>query len=397
MSLKRGREEEGNGSDAANASLAALLIAQVRAVLNKQPSTEALYDLLRIATPELNLEDVRNEEQRASAWKKLQARIHPDKHLGGTQDASTGAFQDAKNFFDQCVKMLGIGVKLGAKATVSMASGDASNRFPATFHTMEKWAHTEYGSSLDSVLDTRAHGDRFAAAACVNIRGSIVHGKKIELAWDTSFVEGDTASFGGGFIRLETERAIKEQLQLKGPVVSENFVLRHDFVRRGSYADSFDLSQFEDGKTLPVLIVGWEMTMTGEAWIVRGPHAPHYDVKIARGQFGIEESVLAPKSSFENQAWQPGPYLKWNFDLHSDWKQWPASGGTVSWTDLKKLLVELKMDGSSILSIVGKECTVQDVHVAASSRRAKITDLLLVDKLEAAGDKCFNLSVSFVD
>lgn len=64
-----------------------LILGQVESILrDKPPSRQALYDLLKIATPELKLHTVDNIHEREHAFKALKVIIHPDKHAKALQD-----------------------------------------------------------------------------------------------------------------------------------------------------------------------------------------------------------------------------------------------------------------------------------------------------------------------
>jgi hypothetical protein len=58
-----------------------LILSQVEAVVHDKPAgRQSLYDLLRIATPDLKLHMVDNTSQREHAYRALKVLIHPDKY-----------------------------------------------------------------------------------------------------------------------------------------------------------------------------------------------------------------------------------------------------------------------------------------------------------------------------
>ncbi|KAL3798814.1 hypothetical protein HJC23_004602 [Cyclotella cryptica] len=93
-----------------------LLLDTVSTTIAQPPSSSALIELLRVATPDLlpsssNTnqrhkadETVRNASQREKLLRTLQSRIHPDKHLA--DERATALFQEVTLFYERCVKAI---------------------------------------------------------------------------------------------------------------------------------------------------------------------------------------------------------------------------------------------------------------------------------------------------
>mmetsp|Transcript_19580 Transcript_19580/g.36007 ORF Transcript_19580/g.36007 Transcript_19580/m.36007 type:complete len:356 (+) Transcript_19580:155-1222(+) len=94
-----------------------LLLDTVETIIAQPPSSSSLIELLRIATPKLLAASsnskqwqqadakVRIASQREKLFKKLQLRIHPDKHAG--DERATKLFQDVTSFYGSCVDAMG--------------------------------------------------------------------------------------------------------------------------------------------------------------------------------------------------------------------------------------------------------------------------------------------------
>ena len=62
-----------------------LILKQVQCVIEKQPSSETLYELLKITNPSLEESVLDSEIQMKQAYSELRLRIHPDKHRGSKE------------------------------------------------------------------------------------------------------------------------------------------------------------------------------------------------------------------------------------------------------------------------------------------------------------------------
>ncbi|CAD7951514.1 unnamed protein product [Amoebophrya sp. A25] len=203
----------------------------------------------------------------------------------------------------------------------------------------------------------------------LNLRGAIVHGRAIGLpfqhttnlterglkgsltgTWLGESAQERLAAFGGAKV-LSSRAAIKRELMERGPVVSTSFRLEQIFAERSGHL--FDLRRV--GNTHDLIIVGWEIGLCGECWLVRardtysrgvfgawcrdekaattatttggttaqlgsgdpnstssGSGTPPDVFPIGFGQFGIEDRVVSLQSNsmlVNSITWQPGPYL----------------------------------------------------------------------------------------
>jgi spore coat polysaccharide biosynthesis predicted glycosyltransferase SpsG len=90
-----------------------LILSQVEAVVHDKPAgRQSLYDLLRIATPDLKLHMVDNTSQRESAYRALKVLIHPDKHRKALRNDDkemarvTRIFQETSAYYNVCCARL---------------------------------------------------------------------------------------------------------------------------------------------------------------------------------------------------------------------------------------------------------------------------------------------------
>jgi len=90
-----------------------LILAQVESVVHdKPPGRDSLYDLLKIATPELKVHAVDNTSQRESAYRSLKILIHPDKHARALRNEPnelrrvTKVFQETSAYYNACCARL---------------------------------------------------------------------------------------------------------------------------------------------------------------------------------------------------------------------------------------------------------------------------------------------------
>ena len=90
-----------------------LIFAQVESVVHEQPpGRSSLYNLLKIATPELKIHAVDNTSQREQAYRALKILIHPDKHAKALRDDRkemqriTGIFQETTGYYNTCCARL---------------------------------------------------------------------------------------------------------------------------------------------------------------------------------------------------------------------------------------------------------------------------------------------------
>jgi len=216
---------------------------------------------------------------------------------------------------------------------------ELSENFPDEFQVSLKWNHI-VGVSVSNVkVESEEDVSRVMACRCINIRGSIAHGKRPGLMYEAQDVthcnvEEIFNTFGEGIRTFETVRAIKRELLSRGPVVSTSFKLTKGFAQKNELSTSYLMSQI--GETHPVLITGWKLTEFGEVWIVNNLDSK--DHIIAFGHFDIDKLCMAPRSTFENTPWQVGPYFDHDFSrVAGDWRNWPNLKMYLKSPDLERL------------------------------------------------------------
>lgn len=200
----------------------------------------------------------------------------------------------------------------------------------------------------------------------------------------------------GGSKELISIDEIKEEIMNSGPVVSVSFRLWKDYWMQLHHGDSDGSTNLDDDDDVEddkgshskppqdhskllsgrkrwkqafakdcmdqiheLLIVGWCLTPYGEAWQVLpllqdgegslGSHHPdatstpkaayvnHELLQIGFGQFGIDDTVLAPVKSMERISWQPGPYFESDFADIADWREWTEMDLPIAEGELKVL------------------------------------------------------------
>ena len=150
----------------AESKFADLLLDQVEAVLAQDPSEESLYELLKIASPNIERSAISRDHQKH--FKKLKFQVHPDRHTGNSERANK-LFQSMADFYEQ--------------ALVSSQSGHTKrekrkNQYPVHFISSEKWAYIK-PRGMKSMPTEKSIGS-IVAIQCIAARGCIAHGKKIE-------------------------------------------------------------------------------------------------------------------------------------------------------------------------------------------------------------------------
>lgn len=86
------------------------------------------------------------------------------------------------------------------------------------------------------------------------------------------------------------------------------YLASQTFLSAGEYSHS--LLRSCAGKVHELLIIGWKLTAFGEVWLAKPLNGQVEPIRVAFGQFGIDNLVLAPKKSFENTPWQPKPFFE---------------------------------------------------------------------------------------
>lgn len=146
---------------------------------------------------------------------------------------------------------------------------------------------------------------------------------------------------GGGSKVLDTVDEIKEELTKRGPVVSTSFVPSKEFVSTSDHKSAFLKKRV--GKPHELLIIGWKLTPTGEVWLVK-PLRGESIIQLAFGQFAVDDVVMAPESSFQNEHWQEGPYaLTATFGSQTEWAStWSGAITSLTAGELQTFAIDLR-------------------------------------------------------
>ena len=375
-----------------------LFLEQIRLILEKDPSKESMHEMLKMASPYLTEADVMVSATREKAFKTLQLRIHPDKHAD--KDTATQVFQDVQTFYDRCCQSLSSARPRKKKS----ASPTSAKDFPQEFHVEDQWSFLHM-SSLEPVVNTSSFNQKelplLIAARCMNARGAIAHGKTTGLNYSIdqlrthvcATVEDAFAYVGGGTKRLHDVDEIKEELRKNGPVVSTSFTLDRGVAAAGECENTFAHQRI--GKTHELLIVGWKLTAFGEVWLAKplysGPTVNENPIRIAFGQFDIDEECLAPKASFENTPWEAGPYFDHELSRVPEWRTWHGVEMRITSLDLEKLAGCFD-EGFYSAILNKKRFVIRDEAKFAHSRAAYLTEVTW-NKAE----KKWKVSASFID
>eukprot|EP00449_Zooxanthella_nutricula_P033053 CAMPEP_0198493752 /NCGR_PEP_ID=MMETSP1462-20131121/4208_1 /TAXON_ID=1333877 /ORGANISM="Brandtodinium nutriculum, Strain RCC3387" /LENGTH=425 /DNA_ID=CAMNT_0044222465 /DNA_START=99 /DNA_END=1376 /DNA_ORIENTATION=- len=214
-----------------------------------------------------------------------------------------------------------------------------------------------------------------AAMTCLNMRGAIALGRAPEAYFtlDQMYMlarrkKGEGGNVGpifrqyfGGYRWLDTVDKIKEELLCRGPVVSTDYKCTKAFNGRDSAAFTPGSKSPEEDHCYQglhsMVIMGWDMEKTGQVWIVRNSWGPgSRNIKIAFGQFGIDENVIAPGESI---AWETRPAVSvqsmGRFEFNNLCFAASSSSATTGLVDLSTL--------------VGKHVRSVGKHVRSVGRR----------------------------
>lgn len=391
-----------------------LVLDQVEAVLRREPSADALYDMLRIASPLLDKASLKQEHLKL--FKNLQTKVHPDRHVNSVKRAND-LFQALDPFYAKCVKMLDVisprtispsttSAKKRGRSPAHDSFDDSclkekrikrSSAFPLKFHVNDNWKHLSEAMLLnhpqDVKLPNRDTLGSSVAYKCINMRGAIAHGRAPSVmyyATGSALTNTVQEHFGknGGYYKLSSVDRIKQELMTRGPVVSTSFVLMPSFFnakesRNRSYLKSLLYDKH------PVILLGWENTELGEVWNVcpllqNVGNASVLSLmdKVAFGQFGIDDECLAPVSAFGSWTWQVGPYFKCKLEsiYYDMWGfQLPGMNLAVTQEQLSQLIDTL--GGDIIQAATEKKLfTLQNVLKPAHSRSC------LLEKVKSCGN-----------
>ncbi|GFH50071.1 predicted protein [Chaetoceros tenuissimus] len=391
--------------------IAELLLHQVEAVIEREPSEDALFDLLRIASPKISKESLTDEK----LYKKLILWLDFD-DKNPLYERANKVLKSLDTFYSDCVKEMKKESSCSSASSRkrSCASGnndeqaleDSSSKkgkydlstsgkeFPSSFSVFR---HVKQQESDD--YPDQKHLEAEVAFQCINARGEIVHGRKASITYKA---EGDDREKtvkeiferNGGCRILSSVDSIKEELMERGPVVSTSFKLTSAFLNAVTSRKEVFETNLENSRH-PVLIVGWENTTVGEVWkICSTTKEVNFSANIhqvAFRQWGIDDECVVPKQSFETWTWQEGPYF--DVDLNENYSQWCKNSTTM---DLKLSSEELGALSSTVGDLIiasnsHKKFTLRNAKKLAESRSCILTNLKF-----HAGEE-WNVSVKFTD
>ena len=332
--------------------LAELILEQIEAVLEREPSEDALFDLLRIASPKISRESLTDEK----LYKKLILQIDVNKK-SSLYERADKVVKSLDVFYKECLQdskqtctsktkneTITSGTSNATASRKRSLSDDerteerkkkkgkidssSAKKFPLNYDILLRWPHLhmENLQPFHRTFTPKEHLEANIAFQCINARGSIIHGRETSIHYNA---EGDDQikttrkifEKHGGYDSLATVESIKEELMKRGPVVSTSFTLTSSFLASDpSRKVTFD-EKFKD-QVYPVLIVGWENTVVGEVWKIcttstRGECKTH---QVAFGQMNIDTDCIAPKETFESWAWQEGPFF--DTEISEDYSSW---------------------------------------------------------------------------
>lgn len=392
----------------------------VQNLVQKKPCIESLYKLLSIVSPDLTFHHListlssknshinSTTDPTVKAFKLIKLRIHPDKHPSDPR--VTQLFQDVQNFYDACssCSVVSSGATKGSSVSDNLNSrkrprttlGEIAVKYPEMYNVITNSPHV----SLQNPHPPQQSSDRnisittqtlpvVLAYKCINARGALAHGKKIThgFSWrdverrnSQNFEGGVRGIFDmhGGTKELRSVYEVKEELVSHGPVISVSFHLMEQYMRQvdTSYEshnktrDCVDHAIYGNaflkenvGMLQELLIVGWELSSFGESWLIQpltctsseNTLSPNY-IPIGFNQFDINDLCLAPKSSFENLPWQPGPYFDTDFRDAPEWRKWTQMDLPLSSSEFQTLANCFAENGLIHAASTGKLFVIRD-------------------------------------
>lgn len=364
------------------------LASKIDGILEKEPSKECLFALLKLTTPTLTEQELLDDESsRDAAMSKL---VHDVSAMDPAKVNKVTAFMSncTGSTVDQKVAT---GKR---KANPNSPPPPSPLAFPEKFHVHDKWPFLNIDTLHPThYTDIHARKHVLAAVHCIDARGTIAHQKQVETPVTLSDEIKDFSleqvfhKMGGGFKCLHTIEAIQTELMKNGPVVSTSFVPYCDYPMANHPAALISSASPEKH---PVLIVGWERQGFVNYWLAKrlsdGTQTNNCDptpLRIAMKQFHIDDECVAPLASLQDVSWQHGPY----FDvvrLPEGWMEYPNVNLRISLEDRETLV--RKHD------ILNKPIVVRDKYRKAHSRRYAFHALV---QLKEKGQ--FSLSLDKVD
>jgi hypothetical protein len=210
-----------------------------------------------------------------------------DKQDDLSDEAATVVLQTVQRLFDTCCCNQHVGPLFppSRKEPKSVV-----HHTPTSFHVHDKWPFVSEepagGDPLQLLSSSSSSHNRAPsfeqylvdiALQCINYRGCIAHGKRIEQSLTAENKRGHVigtnnpttelfSRFGGTKV-LPTVQDIKQELLENGPVVSLLFTPNEH--HHNSFVTAPWTKTAIPGATYPLLIVGWDVSAIGETWIVQ--------------------------------------------------------------------------------------------------------------------------------
>ena len=348
-----------------------LFLDMLEKLLEKEPSRESMLELLQLATPRVEESSLDKDTDHRKLFRTLVVRVHPDKHPNDVERA-TRLCQDAKIFYDKCLTSLSTSPP-GSRKKARTSYSPNSSIFPFEFNSSNKWPHMSFRTPR-LANGTTAELSCLVAHQCVNSRGAVAHGKKIELAYRSKAATEKAKTctsvrmifeMFGGTKELGDIDDIKRELVTRGPVVSTSFRPSDGFLRVNPTM----------GHQNDYLIIGWAQLPSGEVWLVqpliRRGATISSPVHVAIGQFGIDECCLALTDDLENKPWEPGPYFDRNLQkVEEEWRTWSDINCPLS--SLAELEPFMKEVGMIRTKASPPHITIRNKEKIAHSRKARL-------------------------
>jgi hypothetical protein len=364
--------------------MASFFLRLVERAVKAPPSADSLYELLKLADPDLSFAALKTKAAREKLIKQLRVAMHPDQ--GGVSD-TTAVFQDLTNFCEQCGTC-----DFSAKrreTTPGKEKEEAPAKrsrpiFPYKFNVEDQWP-----AAMKHLKHGREHMKEDPKIWCYNARGYIVHHALTERLAGWVYIAD---KFFHELPAGNDVDSIKEELTRNGPVLSASFQPSGAMMREyGLQTPS------------PVLIVGWRQVQgKGEVWLVR-PTPQAEVVEIPVGSFSLADDVQVPKEDMRNLWWQytkDYPYIERDFSGESDWITRSEYDMNIPYTELDSILeglVGLGKKGEKLgfleLLTSKKQIEVCPIGLKAMSRRAEIVNMFH----DMENPHHVTLSIKFID
>jgi hypothetical protein len=345
-----------------------LFLGLVKRAISAPPSADSLYDLLKLAKPDLTQTDIRTVAAREKLYKTLCSEIHPDKQV----------LQALTTFYESCADC-----DFNAKRREIIAGNEASPSkrsrptLPNKFSVDEQWPtlmeNLKNLNNLEYMKDTKVW--------IFGVRGHIVH------YTFTGRLAGCVYTGDHAFHKLPSNDidSIKEELMLHGPVLSTSF--RPTDVSTDALKHLIQDYFLDKNTPSTVIILGWKQTDKGtdnkdkEVWLVRPtPQAEVMEVPI--GSCCLADEVQIPQWDLRNWAWhfeKKFPFLERDLSGEAYWMTLADYDMALSEYEFKSLMQKLRTEDDPDIGemlTAKRRIEICPVGVRAMSRRAEIVGLV---------------------